>query len=76
MVLTFKAGAWAGDKTTLNLAITGGGTLSQTSVTLKSGAWSEYTIAITGATASTKISFNGYQKSKARFFLDEVKIVK
>lgn len=76
MVLTFKASAWAGDKTTLNLAITGGGTLSQTSVTLKSGAWSEYTIAITGATASTTISFNGYQKSKARFFLDEVKIVK
>ena len=38
------------------------------------GAWTEYTINITNATTSTQIKFEGYQASKARFFLDEVKI--
>ena len=76
MTLTFKAGAWSGDKTTLKLSVSGGGTLSKSTVTLKSEAWSDYTVTITGATAATKIKFSGNDSSKCRFFLDEVKIVK
>ena len=71
--LTFKAGAWAGDKTTLNISMTGG-TLSQTSVTMEDSDWTEYEITITNATVGAKIKFEGYQASKARFFLDDVKI--
>ena len=76
MTLTFKAGAWSGDNTTLKLSISGGGTLSVSSVTLKSGAWSDYTVTITGATSASKIKFSGGVTNKGRFFLDEVKIVK
>ena len=71
--LTFKAGAWKGDKTTLKISISNG-SLSATTVTMADGAWTEYTINITNATTSTQIKFEGYQASKARFFLDEVKI--
>lgn len=82
--LTFKAGAWKGDKTTLNISILNGGSfilndesLSKvTTVTMKNESWSDYEIAITGATTSTQIKFEGYQKSAARFFLDEVKITR
>ena len=72
--LTFKAGAWKGDQPTLNLEISGGGSLSKSSVTMVNEQWTEYTIQITGGTATTKITFKGKQASKARFFLDEVKI--
>ena len=73
--LTFRAGAWSGDKTTLKLSISNGklnGTLSTTTVTLKSGAFSKYTINITGVTANPTITFKGQTDSKARFFLDDV----
>ncbi len=76
MTLTFKAAAWSGDKTTLKLSITGGGTLSNSTVTIKSAQWTEFTVSISGATASTRVKFEGYQASKGRFFLDEVKVVK
>ncbi len=72
--LTFKAGPWSGDATTLNLSITGGGSLSANSVTLVSNQWTEYEIQITGGTSSTRITFQGKQSNKARFFLDDVKI--
>ena len=79
--LTFKAGPWKGDKTTLKISILNGGSfilnnesLSATTVTMKSGEWSEHEIAITGATKNSRIKF--YQDSKARFFLDEVKITR
>lgn len=76
--LTFRAGAWnaKNEKTTLNLRISNGklnGTLSATTVTLKKGAFSEYTINITG-TANPTITFEGYQNSNSRFFLDDVKV--
>lgn len=71
--LTFKAGAWAGDQKTLKISMTGG-TLSQTSVTMADSNWTEYEITITNATEGAKIKFEGYQASKARFFLDDVKI--
>lgn len=77
--LTFKAGAWnsSNEKTTLRLRISNGklnGTLSTTTVTLKKGAFSEYTINITGVTANPTITFEGYQNSNSRFFLDDVKV--
>ena len=72
--LKFKAGAWSGDQTTLVLSMTNG-TLSQTSVVMKSGDWTEYEVLITGATSGAKITFEGKQASKARFFLDDVQII-
>ena len=78
MTLTFKAAAWnnSTEKTTLKLSVSGGGTLSHSTVTMLKTAWTEYTVTITGATASTKIKFEGQQASKGRFFLDEVRVVK
>lgn len=69
--LTFKAGAWGGDATTLNISAEGA-TLDQSSVTLANSAFTDYTVNITSATGSVKITFTGKQASKARFFLDEV----
>lgn len=73
--LTFRAGAWSGDKTTLKLSISNGklnGTLSTTTVTLKKGAFSEYTINITDVTANPTITFEGAAAKSSRFFLDDV----
>lgn len=69
--LTFRAGAWSGDATTLNISISSG-TLSQATVTLADGAFTEYTISITGVTENPTITFAGKQASKSRFFLDDV----
>lgn len=69
--LTFRAGAWIDDATTLNISISSG-TLSQATVTLASGAFSEYTIDIKGVTSNPTITFSGKQASKSRFFLDDV----
>ena len=41
---------------------------------MESGKWSDYEIAITKATTSTQIKFEGTQEKNARFFLDDVKI--
>ena len=73
--LTFKAAAWDGSSegTTLNVSATGA-TLDMTSVTLKKAEWTEYTIAITGATGSVKIKFEAKNASSNRFFLDDVVI--
>ena len=70
-VLTFRAGAWKGDATTLNLSISAG-KLSEESVTLADASFSTYTINITGATEESKITFKAAQASSARFFLDDV----
>lgn len=74
--LTFKAGAWSSssESTTLNVTISGGGTLSATTVTLVKGSFSEYSIDIVGGTSSSTITFASSVSSKGRFFLDEVKI--
>lgn len=74
-VLTFKAGAWniEKEKTTLNISITNG-TLDKTSVELKKGEFTEYTINITGADATSKITFEASVDKNNRFFLDEVKV--
>lgn len=69
--LTFRAGAWSGDAKTLNISISNG-TLSQATVTLADGAFTEYSISITKVTENPTITFAGKQNSKARFFLDDV----
>lgn len=70
--LTFKAGSWGTDGTTLTLTLSGGGTLSQTSFDLKNSEFDTYTAVITGGTPTTQIKFES--ASKKRFFLDEVRI--
>ena len=74
--LTFKAAAWdsRNEKTTLALGISGGGSLSGTSVEMEKGAWKEYTISITGGTPNTKITFSSPEEKNNRFFLDEVAV--
>lgn len=74
--LTFKAGAWNGtsEQTDLLLEITGGGTLDKTSVVMLKGQFSVYSVAITGGTATTQVTFKGKQAENARFFLDDVVI--
>lgn len=72
--LKFKAGAWNGDQTTLKLSMSGG-TLSVTSVTMKNATWTEYEVTITNATSGAKVTFEGKQASKARFFLDDIEII-
>lgn len=66
-VLTFKAGAWKGDGTSLALTAEGA-TLSESSVTMVNEAFTDYKVSITGATGTVKITF----KATKRFFLDEV----
>ena len=81
-ILTFKAGAWSGDKTTINVKISKGtlsynGTSSSTqTIEMNKAAWTDYTMTIAGATNSTTIKFTAKVNSDNRFFLDEVKIVK
>ncbi|PJE42261.1 MAG: hypothetical protein CUR32_05545 [Flavobacterium sp.] len=73
-VVTFRAGAWdsASEQTTLLLEVTGGGTLSQSSVTMTKGAFANYTVNVTGATAATQVTFRAFQISNARFFIDDI----
>lgn len=72
--LTFRAGAWNGtsEQTDLLLEITGGGSLSDASVTMTKGAFSNFTVNITGGTATTQITFKGKQASNSRFFIDDI----
>lgn len=69
--LTFKAAAWDGGKdgTSLKLSVSNG-TLSQSSVTMTRGAWTDYQVTIT-ATGTVKVTFTA---GSGRFFLDEVKV--
>ena len=73
-VMTFKAGSWSGDGTTLNLSISGGGQLSETSFQLPDASWENYTVYIENATAASKVTFANSGPDQ-RFFLDEVVIV-
>ena len=75
-ILSFKAAAWNSnsESTILKLSISGGGTLTQTSVTLVKGAWTTYEVTITDGTPSSKITFEAVNAANNRFFLDEVMI--
>lgn len=72
--LYFKAGAWnsTNESKTINLSVSGSGTISPTSVNLAKGEWSEYVCTITGANATTKIVFEAVNNNDNRFFIDEV----
>ena len=70
--LTFKAGSWGSDGTTINLSISTG-SLSQTSINLNNSQFDDYSVEITGATTGCKITFDAPKGD--RFFLDEVKVV-
>lgn len=72
--LTFRAAPWNGDATTLNVSISGGGSLDASSVTLVDSKFSTYKINITDATPTSKITFASKQATKARFFLDDIKV--
>lgn len=73
-VMTFKAGSWGKDGTTLHLSISGGGQLSETSFQLPDASWENYTVYIENATAASKVTFAN-SRGNQRFFLDEVVIV-
>ena len=75
--ITFWAGAWNGkdEKTALNISATNG-KLSQTSVTMKKGEWTSYTITLSDVTsATTRLTFAAANSANNRFFLDEIKVV-
>lgn len=76
--MTFKAAAWNGnsESTTLKLSIEGGGTITPSTITLKKGEWTEYTVTLTTLTANSRVKFEGNAASNSRFFLDEISIVK
>lgn len=70
-ILTFKAARWDGSKDGTNLKLSvSNGTLSQSSVTMKKGEWTDYHVTIT-ATGTVKVTFTA---ESGRFFLDEVKV--
>lgn len=70
--LTFRAGAWKKDAQELILSVEGA-TLDVEGVTMSNqGAFTDYTVPITGATGNVKITFKGAGASKSRFFLDDV----
>lgn len=78
LTLSFRAGAYNSSKehTTMELSVSGGGTLSETKFKLKKKEFTEYTVEITGATEQTKIKFQADSECKNsvsnRYFLDDV----
>ncbi|QDP84377.1 T9SS type A sorting domain-containing protein [Chryseobacterium sp. SNU WT5] len=76
-ILSFKAGAWAGngEKFKMNIAIIGGGSLNISTINLAQGVFFGYTVQITGGTPNSKIVFSS-QSAKNRFFLDDIEVYK
>lgn len=74
--LTFKAAAWDGtsESTTLKLFLSYGN-ISSSTVTLKKGEWTTYTVYLTGLNEYSKIKFEGNSASNSRFFLDEISVI-
>lgn len=80
--LTFQAGAWntQSEKTTLTVKLTGGGSfvrsdssLSSTmTVSMKKGAFKDYTLSIVNGTSETRITFTSAKNTPNRFFLDDI----
>jgi hypothetical protein len=75
--MAFKAGAWktTSEMTKLTLSAEGG-TVSPQSVEMVRGAFTDYTVTVTG-TGSVKVTFEVQAdgNKKGRFFLDEVVVV-
>ena len=73
-MLTFKAGAWNGDNTTLVLSCNDeNAVLGETSFTMEQNAWTEYSTTVKAAAGST-LTFTSTGNSYGRFFLDDVVI--
>ena len=74
--LTFRAAAWntSSEKTAINLSATGA-TLSQSSINLVKGEWTDYVVDVTATAASATFTFEAQVTKNNRFFLDEVKLV-
>jgi len=67
---SFKAAPWGTDGKTLNLSVTGEATLSETSLTMEEGKWTEFVVTIKG-NGPVSVTFTPTK----RFFLDEVMAV-
>lgn len=70
--LTFKAGSWSGDGSTLTLSGTGTEMLSTNSIDLEDATFNEYTVTFKANSSSVTIKFSA--ASGKRLFLDEIKI--
>lgn len=74
--LTFKAGGWDGDSNK-GLTITAtGATIANGTVTIPNAAWGTFSVAVTGATGSVKITIAAEKTQNNRFFLDDIKVEK
>lgn len=73
VTLTFRAGSWNNDATTLVVSVSSG-QLSQTEFKLENAVFADYSVTITGAEQGCQITFAGSTANKERFFLDEVKV--
>ena len=65
--LKFYAAGWASGTNTFNITAEGGSVSGDTQITLENSVWKEYTVHITDATGSLKITFSGH-----RGFIDDV----
>lgn len=68
-MLSFRAGAWAGDATTMRVSTSTG--YSQ-DVEIPSGAFGDFEFLLEGTQGAFTITFDAGAASKSRFFLDEV----
>ncbi|GAA5096712.1 hypothetical protein GCM10023210_30800 [Chryseobacterium ginsengisoli] len=70
--VSFRAGGFGTDDTTLTVSVTGGGSVSGTKTfTLTNGAFTTFNTSITGGTASTKLVFSSSAGGR-RFFIDDI----
>jgi|GEM_PF-4851333 len=69
-LLTFRAGAWKKDISSFKITISGGGTLSATTVKLPNATFETFQIKIKDLTANSKITF--FTPKGHRVFLDDV----
>lgn len=73
-ILTFKAGAWAKDATTL-LISANGASLDRSTVVMEDSRFTVYNVNISNAKGNVTITFSGANPSKYRFFLDSVVVM-
>ena len=77
-ILTFMAGAWGTDNTTITVSVSDGtygdnAPAKSVNIDLVQSTWVTYSMKISG-TKSCKITFNNNKKTSYRFFLDEVMV--
>ena len=74
--LTFKAGSWSGDGSSLTLQGTNTGTLSQTNFSLPNASYGSYSVTFTPSSNSSSAKIKFSAASGKRLFLDEVRIAR